>query len=56
MCVVRLLLRRGTEVFCVPRDDSGKLDLPIRHADQHDFSGVEAIQALASSASLLAPD
>lgn len=38
-CLVRLLVRRGTEVFCVPREKTAALDLPTRVVE---ISGVEA--------------
>lgn len=47
MSLVRLMVRRGDEVFCVPRNDSGKLDLPTRATDRRDSDGAEAIVALA---------
>lgn len=37
-CLVRLLLRRGSEVFCVPREQTAALDLPTRVVEP---SGVE---------------
>lgn len=47
MSIVRLLLRRGDEVFCVPRPETGKLDLPMRIAATHDADGSITIRALA---------
>lgn len=48
MSMVRLLLRRGGEVFCVPRSETGKLDLPSRLTDAEDLDGSLAIRALAA--------
>lgn len=48
MSMVRLLLRRGDEVFCVPRSETGKLDLPTRRTDAGDLDGVRTIAALAA--------
>lgn len=47
MCLVRLLLRRGDEVFCVPRDDTGRLDLPTRVVASGDPAGMTAVAELA---------
>jgi len=38
-CLVRLLICRGETVFCVPRDGSGKLDLPTRKVPSSDQDG-----------------
>lgn len=48
MSMVRLLLRRGDEVFCVPRSETGKLDLPTRRTDAGDADGSVTIRALAA--------
>lgn len=37
--LVRLLLRRGTEVFCVPREQTAALDLPTRPVEPSDPDG-----------------
>lgn len=37
--LVRLLLRRGDEVFCVPREQTGALDLPTRVVGPSDPDG-----------------
>lgn len=50
MSLVRLLLRRDDEVFCVPREESTKLDLPTRTTAQGDTDGSQAIAALAEAA------
>lgn len=47
LCVVRLLLRRGDRVFCTPRADGGRLDLPMRIVPEEDPDGKAAIRALA---------
>ena len=47
MCVVRLFLRQGDQVFCVPRDENSRLDLPMRHVGVDDPSGMLAIADLA---------
>ena len=47
MCVVRLLLRQADRVFCVPRPDTARLDLPMPLVGQNDSSGVGAISGLA---------
>lgn len=47
MSILRLLLRRGDEVFCVPRPETGELDLPMRITDAGDRTGASAIRALA---------
>jgi len=49
MSLVRLLIRRGDAVFCLPREDSGKLDLPTRATCGGDVDGSEAIAALAKA-------
>ncbi|MFK0402784.1 NUDIX hydrolase [Microbacterium sp. NPDC090225] len=48
MSMVRLLLRRGDEVYCVPRSETGKLDLPTRSTDGDDLDGSVTIRALAA--------
>ncbi len=47
MCVVRLLLRRDDEVFCVPRSATGRLDLPMLVVEPGDLDGSSAIRLLA---------
>lgn len=47
MCIVRLLLRRGDAVFCVPRPETGALDLPMRRVGADDPAGLATIAALA---------
>lgn len=47
MCVVRLFLRQGDQVFCVPRDENSRLDLPMRPVEADDPIGVLAITDLA---------
>lgn len=63
-CLVRLLLRRGTEVFCVPREQTAALDLPTRAVepsgvDTSDPDGRATAERLArdvlGQAALLAP-
>ena len=49
MSLVRLLLRRGDDVFCVPREGTGKLDLPTRATDAGDPDGAWAIAALTAA-------
>lgn len=51
MCLVRVLLCRDGEVFCVPRDGSAKLDLPTRSTSPGDATGVETVRALAREVS-----
>lgn len=46
-CLVRLLLRRGDEVFCVPREQTAALDLPTRVVDPPDLDGRVAAARLA---------
>ena len=46
MGLVRLLIRDGDRVFCVPREGGGKLDLPTRQVGSEDPAGSEAILAL----------
>ena len=46
-CLVRLLLRRGDEVFCVPREQTAALDLPTRVVDPPDLDGRVAAAQLA---------
>ncbi|NYI40265.1 hypothetical protein [Demequina lutea] len=46
MCLVRLLLRKDDLIFTLPRDDTGKLDLPTRRTEVHDLDGTEAITLL----------
>lgn len=45
--LVRLLLRRGDAVFCLPRDETGLLDLPTRAVAVDDVDGSRAAAALA---------
>ena len=47
MCLVRLLIRRGDHILCLPRDDDGRLDLPTRLVEEGDRDGAIAIRALA---------
>lgn len=47
MCIVRLLLRQGDTVFCVPRPETGLLDLPMRRVGAEDPTGLATIAALA---------
>ncbi len=56
MSMVRLLLRRGDEVFCVPRSGTGKLDLPTRLTAANDLDGSVAIRALAAEVAGLGAD
>ncbi len=44
---MRLLLRRGDDVFCVPREQTGALDLPTRVVDPSDLDGRVAAAQLA---------
>ncbi len=46
MGLVRLLIRDGDRVFCVPRERSGALDLPTRQVGEADPAGRKAILAL----------
>ncbi|MDT9592022.1 hypothetical protein RDV89_03020 [Nocardioides zeae] len=46
-CLVRLLLRTGTSVFCVPRGGGGGLDLPTRTVPPDDPDGRRTASALA---------
>lgn len=57
-CLVRLLLRRGDEVFCVPRERTAALDLPTRVVDPADPDGRAtaarlALDVLGQAASLV---
>lgn len=45
--LVRLLIRRGTAVFCVHRDGAGKLDLPTRTVPVSDPDGRATARQLA---------
>lgn len=47
LCVARLLLRRADLVFCTPRADGGRLDLPMRIVPDEDPDGTGTIRALA---------
>jgi len=47
MCVVRLLLRQEDRVFCLPRPETGRLDLPMRLVGPNDPSGAFGITSLA---------
>ena len=47
LCVARLLLRRADLVFCIPRADGGRLDLPMRIVPEGDPGGTGTIRALA---------
>ncbi len=44
---MRLLLRRGGDVFCVPREQTGALDLPTRVVEPSDLDGRVAAAQLA---------
>jgi hypothetical protein len=46
MSLVRLLLRRGDRVFCTPRNQTGKLDLPTRATEPDDVHGSRSIAVL----------
>lgn len=46
MCLVRLLVRDGSRVFCVSRAHSGKLDLPTRQVQEQDPDGHTTILGL----------
>ncbi|MFF7293886.1 NUDIX hydrolase [Microbacterium sp. NPDC008134] len=48
MSIVRLLLRRDGQAFCIPRSETGKLDLPTRRTDADDPDGSLTIRALAA--------
>lgn len=47
MSVVRLLLRDSDRVFCVPRQGTGRLDLPMREAARDDPDGTATVRELA---------
>jgi len=47
MSMVRLLLVRGDEVFCVARPESGRLDLPTRMTGDDDPTGIQTVATLA---------
>jgi hypothetical protein len=47
VCVARLLLRQADRIFCVPRSETGRLDLPMRVIEPNDPSGVIGITKLA---------
>jgi hypothetical protein len=47
MAVVRLLLRDSDQVFCVPRQKTGRLDLPMLEAASDDVDGTAAVRELA---------
>ncbi|MFB2555590.1 NUDIX hydrolase [Herbiconiux liangxiaofengii] len=47
LCVVRLLLRQADRVFCIPRADTGRLDLPLRSVEPDDPGGMLGITSLA---------
>lgn len=49
MCLVRLLLRHDDHVFCVPRDDAGKLDLPTRPVAPGDPDGAGTVTDLVTA-------
>lgn len=49
MSVVRLLVRRADEIFCVARPDTGLLDLPMLMTSKGDLDGVRTIAALADT-------
>ena len=46
--MVRLLFRSSDEVFCVRREETGRLDLPTRRTDADDPDGSTTIRALAA--------
>lgn len=46
--MVRLLVRRGDTVFCVPRDGTEKLDLPTRVVPSSDPDGLATVRHLAA--------
>jgi len=52
MAMVRLLVRREGSVFCVPREDSGSLDLPTRRLGRLDGDGTDIARLLASEITL----
>lgn len=45
--MVRLLVRRGATVFCVPREGTGQLDLPTRVVPASDPDGRATVRRLA---------
>lgn len=45
--VVRMLILRGDAVFCLPRADSGRLDLPMRVVPDTDSDGLTTALQLA---------
>lgn len=47
MAVVRLLLRDSDRVFCVPRQRTGRLDLPMLEAAHDDLDGTVTVRGLA---------
>ncbi|WP_282846086.1 NUDIX hydrolase [Microbacterium oxydans] len=47
LCAVRLLLRRGDRVFCVPRSGTGRLDLPTCFVGADDPAGAATVATLA---------
>ncbi|WP_138945629.1 NUDIX hydrolase [Plantibacter sp. M259] len=49
MAVVRLLLCDSDRVFCVPRQETGRLDLPMLEAASDDVDGTATIRELAQS-------
>jgi hypothetical protein len=49
VCVVRLLLRRDDRVFCIPRPERRRLDLPMVVTESDDLSGALAIRGLANT-------
>lgn len=51
MAMVRLLLRQGRTVFCVPRESTGALDLPSRRV-MRPGDGTDEARALASEVTL----
>lgn len=46
MSVVRLLLRDSDRVFCVPRQGTGRLDLPMLEAAHGDLDGTVTVREL----------
>jgi hypothetical protein len=47
--LVRLLLHDGDRVFCIPREDSGRPDLPTRRTARGDSDGTATISDLAAA-------
>lgn len=47
MAVVRLILRDSDRVFCVPRQGTGRLDLPMLETAPDDVDGTATVRELA---------